>query len=257
MPKLFTDEDKTILFEGVDIADDNQNEFMVKMESMITSKVSELKTELTESFEAEKDELLETHKKEITEDMESKVDSYLDYVVETWIDDNELALEAGIKVDIMEGFITGLKGLYEENNIDLDEDSIDVVAKADEKINELQSDLAESITKIGELKESVEDFKRGIIVDKYSDGLTESQQEKLDTLVEGVEYGSDETFNEKVKIIRESYFKEEKDEDDKDDEDDEDDKDDKKFTGKKKKVDEALKLESLNEDFISNLAKRL
>jgi len=256
MPKLFTDEDKTILFEGVDIADDNQNEFMVKMESMITSKVSELKTKLNESFEAEKDGILVSHKKEITEDMETKIDSYLDYVVETWVEDNEIALDAGIKSEILEGFVSGLKDLYEDNNINLDEESIDVVAKADEKINELQGDLAESITKIGELKESIEDFKRGIIIDKYSDGLTESQIEKLDTLVEGIEFGSDETFNEKVKIIRESYFKEEKDDDDDDGDKDDDDSTDLKKK-KKEKVDEAIKLESLNEDYISKLAKRL
>jgi len=255
MPNLFTDEDKTILFEGVDIEDDNQNEFMVKMESMITSKVSELK----EEFESEKDGLLEGYKKEISEDMESKIDSYLDYVVESWIEDNELALESGIKVDIMEGFITGLKGLYEENNIDLDEESIDIVAKSDEKITGLQEDLNTSIEKIAELKESLEEFKRGIIIDQHSDGLTESQKEKLDTLVEGVEYGSDETFNEKVKIIRESYFKEDADEDDdSDDDDDKDDKDKKKNPfDKKKKVAEAMKNESLNEDYISNLAKLL
>jgi len=256
MPNLFTDEDKTILFEGVDIEDDNQNEFMVKMESMITSKVSELK----EEFESEKDELLEGYKKEISEDMESKIDSYLDYVVESWIDDNELALESGIKMDIMEGFVTGLKGLYEEHNINLDEESVDVVAKSDDKINELQEDLDEILVKNYDLKESLEDFKRGIIVDSYSDGLTESQQEKLDTLVEGVEYGSDSTFNEKVKIIRESYFKEDSDEDDSDDDEDDDKKKDKKKKfpfDKKKKVEESMKLESLNEDYISNLAKLL
>lgn len=246
MPNLFTDEDKTILFEGVDIEDDNQNEFMVKLESVITSKVSQLK----EDFEVEKDELLEGYKTELSSDMESKIDSYLDYVVESWIEDNEIALESGIKMDIMEGFMTGLKDLYETNNINLDEDSVDVVAKADAKIGTLQTDLSDSLDTIRGLKESLEDYKRGIVVSKYSDGLTESQKEKLDTLVEGVEYGSDKTFNEKVKIIRESYFKEEKDEDE-----DDDSKDGKKK--KKNPFDKSGKKDETNESFIENLAKLL
>lgn len=251
MPNLFTDEDQNILFEGVDIEDDNKSEFMVKLESVITSKVSELK----ENFEAEKDELLEGYKTEFSNDMETKIDSYLDYVVESFIDDNEIALESGMKMDIMEGFVTGLKDLYEENNINLDEDSVDVVARSDEKIDGLQSDLAESLDTISDLKETLEDFKRGIIVDQHADGLTESQKEKLNTLVEGVEFGDDSIFNEKVKIIRESYFTEEKDEDD----DDEDDKKDDKKKGKKsfnfdKKKE---KDEDLKESYISNLAKML
>lgn len=249
MPNLFTDEDKTILFEGVDIEDDNQNEFMVKLESVITSKVSKLK----EEFESEKDELLEGYKAELATDMESKIDSYLDYVVESWVDDNELALEAGIKTDIMESFITGLKDLYETNNINLDEESVDVVARSDEKIASLQSDLADSLDSIRGLKENLEEFKRGIVLTKHGDGLTESQKEKLDTLCEGVEYGSDETFNEKVKIIRESYFKEEKDEDE-DDDDDADSKDDKFGKKKKKKEDDD---KDVKESYISNLAKLL
>ena len=249
MPNLFTDEDKTILFEGVDIEDDNQSEFMVKLESVITSKVSELK----ESFESEKDELLEGYKAEFSSDMESKIDSYLDYVVESWIEDNEIALESGIKMDIMEGFVTGLKDLYESNNINLDEESVDVVARSDDKIDSLQSDLADSIDTIRGLKESLEDMKRGVIIAQHAEDLTESQKEKLDTLVEGVEFGDAETFNSKVKIIRESYFKEEK------DEDDEDKKDDKKkenpFKKKEKKDDDED--EDMKESYISNLAKLL
>lgn len=247
MPNLFTDEDTNILFEGVDIEDDNKSEFMVKLESVITSKVSGLK----ESFESEKEELLEGYKAEFSSEMESKIDSYLDYVVESWIEDNELALESGIKMDIMEGFMTGLKDLYESNNINLDEESVDVVARSDEKINDLQSDLADSLDTISGLKESVEDLKRGIIIDQHTDGLTESQKEKLDTLVEGVEFGDSDIFNDKVKIIRESYFKEEKDEDEDDDEKDDKKKKENPFDKKSDKKDEK------NESYISNLAKLL
>ena len=243
MPNLFTDEDKTILFEGVDIEDDNQAEFMVKLESVITSQVSELK----ESFEAEKDDLIESYKEEFSTDMESKIDSYLDYVVESWVDDNEIALESGIKMEIMSGFMNGLKDLYEENNINMDEESTDIVARADEQVNNLQSDLADSLDTITGLKESLEDFKRGIVIAKHADGLTESDKEKLNTLVEGVEFGSTEVFNSKVKIIRESYFKEEKDEDDEDD--------DKKTVDKDKKSKKGDK--EIEESYISHLAKLL
>lgn len=201
--KLFSDEDKTVLFEGMELSDEGQTDFLIKLETVIVEKVAEKEVELIEANET----TLEEAKGEMVSEMEDNINSYLDYVVETWAEENKLALESGIKLEIMENFMSGMKDLFAESYIDIPEEQADLVVESQNKIDQLESDLATQIDKVGELKEAVEDLQRTKIISEHSVGLTDTQVEKFETLLEGVEYGSDSIFQKKAKTIRESYFK--------------------------------------------------
>jgi hypothetical protein len=201
--KLFSDEDKTILFEGMEVSDESQSDFLIKLESVIAEKVGEKEEEIIEKHEV----LFESAKEDIQSELEENINSYLDYVVENWMEENEIAIESGMKLEIMENFMTGMKDLFVESYVEIPEEKADVVSEAQNRIDSLESDLATQIDATVALKEEIESLQKEKIVSEYSDGLTETQKEKLVNLVEGVDFGNSEIFDRKVKTIRESYFK--------------------------------------------------
>jgi hypothetical protein len=171
-------------------------------EAAIKSKVKEIGEEiqadydkkLTEETSKSKDELVET------------VDSYLAYVVEEWMKENELALERGIKGEIAEDFIGGLKKLFEDHYIDVPDEKYNVLEDQSSKIEELNKKLNESIEKNVELSKSNGDLKRQDIIDVAASNLAETQKEKFNKLAEEIEYSNEEDFKSKVSTIKESYF---------------------------------------------------
>ena len=171
-------------------------------EAAIKSKVKEIAEEMQAYFDKKLTEETSKSKDELVE----KVDSYLAYVVEEWMKENELALERGIKGEIAEDFISGLKKLFEDHYIDVPDEKYNVLEDQSSKIEELEKKLNESIEKNVELSKENGNFKRQTIIDEASEDLADTQKEKFNKLAEEVEYSNEEDFTAKVKTIKESYF---------------------------------------------------
>jgi hypothetical protein len=190
--------DVAALVEGENFSDEFKGKAETIFEAAVSSKIKQIEDKLTEEHEKS---LAETK-----EDMIEKVDSYLNYVTEEWKKENELAIERGLKGEIAEDFITGLKSLFEDHYIDVPDEKYDILEAQTQEIEELKNkvnDLIESkkgsVNRIGELvKES--------LVAKASDDLSETQKEKFKGLVEEVEFVSEESYSEKLKTLKESYF---------------------------------------------------
>ena len=157
---------------------------------------------ISEAYQTEKDQEMETFKEELTE----KVDTYLNYVVEEWSKENELAIERGLKGEIAEDFISGLKQLFEDHYIDVPDEKYDVLEAQSEKIAELEERLNEEIGKNVEMAQSNSELVREQVIAEVSEDLADTEIEKFKSLVEDVEYTDEESFKEKVSTIKESYF---------------------------------------------------
>ena len=181
-------------------------EFRVKaatiFESAVVVRVKEEVARLEEEFEEKLAEQVDS----ITEGLVEKIDGYLDYVVEQWIEQNEIALENGLKSDIMESFITGMKGLFQEHYIDVPEEKYDVIGEMETKIDMLESKLNEQVERNIDLKKSLSESVRKEIVSMVSEGLTDTETEKFTALVEELSYDDEYSFKVKVQTIRENYF---------------------------------------------------
>ena len=145
---------------------------------------------------------METFKTELAE----KVDGYLDYVVGEWMKENELAIERGLKGEIAEDFITGLKSLFEEHYIDVPDEKYDILESQAQKIEELESKLNETMNKLTEKKQSEDSLVREATIKEVSSDLAETQVEKFASLVEDVEFTDKESFEEKLNTLKENYF---------------------------------------------------
>jgi hypothetical protein len=197
--------DVSVLFEGMDVSDELIEKFQTNLEATISEKVSAYKAEIDAENEKAISEAVETQIADITD----KIDDYLSYVVESWAEENRLALESGIKLEIMESFVDGMKDLFVEHYVDVPEGKDDIVTVAEEKVSTLQDDLNEEIQKNIALKKELESIKRSGIVSESSKGLTETQKEKFNALLEDIDSSDSEVFAKKVKTIRESFFKSE------------------------------------------------
>ena len=171
-------------------------------ETAIKSKVKEIAEEMQADFDKKLTEETSKSKDELVE----KVDSYLAYVVEEWMKENELALERGIKGEIAEDFISGLKKLFEDHYIDVPDEKYNVLEDQSSQIEELKNKLNESIEKNVELTKENGNFKRQDIIDEASKDLAETQKEKFSKLAEEIDYKNEEDFKTKVSTVKESYF---------------------------------------------------
>lgn len=167
--------------------------------------ISRIKTEVAkieESYAAR----LEEETQLAVEGLVEKVDGYLNYVVEQWMAQNELALESGIKSEILENFIGGLKGLFEEHYIDIPEEKYDVLGEMESKIAEIEGKLNEAVDANIALTKQVGEFKRHEVIAELSEGLTATETEKFETLAKEIVFESADVYKEKLQTIRESYF---------------------------------------------------
>jgi hypothetical protein len=171
-------------------------------EAALKSKVSEMKKKMNASYEQKLKEESDNAKAELVE----KVDSYLSYVVEEWMKENALAVERGIKGEIAEDFIGGLKKLFEDHYIDVPDEKYDVLEDQASKIEDLEKKLNEQIEKNVELNKSNGELVKQDIIDEASADLTDTQKEKFNKLAEEVEFSNSEEFKSKVDTIKESYF---------------------------------------------------
>jgi len=174
-------------------------------EAAIKSKLSEEIDRLEAKYEEELTEELESTKSEMVE----KVDSYLNYVVEQWMTDNQVAIQAGLRAEIAEDFMTGLKGLFEQSYIEVPESKVDLVDDLADTVEELEEKLNSTTAQAIEMAEALEVYARDAIIRESARDLAETQVEKLKSLVEDMDFEDEETFAKKVATVKESYFKKE------------------------------------------------
>jgi hypothetical protein len=186
--------------------DSLSEEFKQKAATVFEAAIKSKVKEIAEEMQADYDKKLTEETSKSKDELVEKVDSYLAYVVEEWMKENELALERGIKGEIAEDFISGLKKLFEDHYIDVPDEKYNVLEDQSSKIEELEKKLNESIEKNVELSKENGEHKRQNIIDEASDGLAETQKEKFNKLAEEVEYSNEEDFKTKVATIKESYF---------------------------------------------------
>ena len=195
-------EDVDALVEGEDLSEEFKQKASTIFEAAVKSKI---RPEV-ERIELEKtQEIAEEHEAFKTE-LAEKVDGYLDYVVSEWMKENELAIERGLKGEIAEDFITGLKALFEEHYIDVPDEKYDILESQAQKIEELEGKLNETIGKLTEKKQSEDALVRESVIKEVSSDLAETQSEKFASLVEDVEFTDKDSFEEKLNTLKENYF---------------------------------------------------
>ena len=195
-------EDVDALMSGEDLSEDFKTKAGTVFEAAIKSKLRSEIDRIHEEVKSEKETEMETFKEELTE----KVDTYLNYVVEEWTKENELAIERGLKGEIAEDFISGLKQLFEDHYIDVPDEKYDVLEAQSEKIAELEDKLNESIQKNVEMTEDNSLLVREQVISEVSDDLAQTEIEKFKGLVEDVDFTGEESFREKLSTLKESYF---------------------------------------------------
>ena len=171
-------------------------------EAAVTSRVTAEVARLEEEFEAK----LEEAAAQNIEGLVEQVDGYLNYVVEQWMEQNEIALERGMKSDILESFVSGMKSLFEEHYIEVPEEKFDVLGSLEEQVETLETKLNEQVASNVDLAKTVSALKRQQIIATISEGLTDTEVEKFTGLVEELSYEDEATFQTKVQTIRENYF---------------------------------------------------
>ena len=186
--------------------DSLSEEFKTKAATVFETAIKSKVKEIAEEMQADYDKKLTEETSKSKDELVEKVDSYLAYVVEEWMKENELALERGIKGEIAEDFIGGLKKLFEDHYIDVPDEKYNVLEDQSSKIEELQKKLNESIEKNVELTKENGEHKRQDIIDEASKELAETQKEKFNKLAEEIDYKNEEDFKSKVATVKESYF---------------------------------------------------
>jgi hypothetical protein len=174
----------------------------ILFETALKSKLSEEVDRLEAQYKSELAEEVSSTKSDLVE----KVDNYLNYVVETWMEDNKLAVQNGLRTEIAETFMEKMKDLFTESYIDVPESKVDLVDELAESVDELETKLNEQTQKVIDTTVELEGYKRNTIIREASRDLAETQVEKLKSLIEDVDFGSEELFTEKVNTIKESYF---------------------------------------------------
>ena len=195
-------EDVDALVQGEELSEDFKKKAATIFEAAVKSKIRPEVERIEEEKTQEVADEMETFKTELAE----KVDGYLDYVVGEWMKENELAIERGLKGEIAEDFITGLKALFEEHYIDVPDEKYDILESQAQKIEELESKLNETMGKLTEKKQSEDTLVREAVIKEVSSDLAETQVEKFAGLVEDVEFTDKDSFTEKLNTLKENYF---------------------------------------------------
>lgn len=195
-------EDVAALTEGEELSEEFKQKAETIFEAAVVARVKAETVRIEEEFETRLNEQVEKN----VEGLVEQVDGYLGYVAEQWIEQNELALERGMKSEILEGFVEGLKGLFEQHYIDVPEERYDVLGQMEEKVEELEDKLNEQVKKNIEAQKVISEHQRKEILDNAKEGLTDTEVEKLMGLAEELAFDDAETFTKKVQTIRESYF---------------------------------------------------
>ena len=196
------EEDVEALLAGEELSEDFQEKARTIFETAIKAKVATVQEELKAQYEATLEEEVSAIKSELTE----RVDAYLEYVAEEWMTENQLSVEAGLKSEMTESFLTGMKSLFEEHYVSIPEEKYDVLNSMVEKLDEMEDKLNEQINKNVALNQRLAESVADVIFSDVCEGLALSQKEKLASLAENVEFDSEDTYREKLVTLRNSYF---------------------------------------------------
>jgi hypothetical protein len=196
------EEDVNALLGGEELSEEFREKAKVIFEAALKSKVNEVK----EALEVQYDERLVEEIEEIKEALKERVDSYLEYVADEWFIENELAVEQGLKTEMTENFLSGMKELFEAHYVTIPEDKYDVLESMVEKLDDMETKLNEQIEKNIHLNQRLAESVADGILDQVSEGLASTQKEKLASLAESVEFESEEEYREKLEMLKESYF---------------------------------------------------
>jgi vacuolar-type H+-ATPase subunit E/Vma4 len=202
----------TIMFDGEELSEDFKEKAGTIFEAAISERVSSITEELESQFNTALTEAIEETEasaKESIEKLSNQLDEYLNYVTEQWMEENQIAVEAGLKTKITEQFIEGLRELFVDNYMDIPEDKVDVVEGMANKVDELENELNGAVSANIELSNEINEMKVNSMIEDACQNLTESEADKLKALAEGIEYDSDESFTKKLDIIKENYFSDE------------------------------------------------
>ena len=201
-PEVNIEDDVNALLGGEELSEDFREKAKLVFETALNSKVAEVK----EALEAKYQETLEEKIAEEKTALSERVDSYLEYVADEWFTENTLAVEQGLKTELTESFLEGMRGLFEEHYVSIPDDKYDVLESMVEKLDDMETKLNEQIEKnVGLNKRLGESVANGIL-ESVSDGLAATQKEKLASLAESVEFESEETYRDKLETLKESYF---------------------------------------------------
>jgi hypothetical protein len=195
-------EDIRAIFAGTEVSED----FMNKAAEVYTAAVLSKVNEQLEIVESQFTDSLTEETATISEELVNRVDEYLDYVVEQWMEDNAVAIERGLKAEIVESFMSGLKGLFEEHYIDIPDEAVAVAEELADQVEVLESAINEEIEKNIELTAQLKEYEREFAFAQVSEGLTDTQVAKLQSLSESVDFDDVETYAKKIGTLRESYF---------------------------------------------------
>ena len=195
-------EDIAAILSGADLDEEFQKKATTVFEAAVSAKVSKEVAKLKETAEGRISEELEAVKEEFA----NRIENFLSYACEEWMTENELAIEAGLKAEVTEAFMGGLKKLFIESNINVPTESLDVVADMGEKLDDMETRLNEQVEKNIALHEAVGGYRKNEILTELSRGLVEVQRDKFSNLAEAVEFKNEETYREKLVQIKESYF---------------------------------------------------
>ena len=196
------EDDVNALLGGEELSEEFKEKAKLVFETALNSKVAEVKEALEAKYQETLEEKLDAEKTALSE----RVDSYLEYVADEWFTENTLAVEQGLKTELTESFLSGMKGLFEEHYVSIPEDKYDVLESMVEKLDDMETKLNEQIEKnVGLNKRLGESVANGIL-ESVSDGLAATQKEKLASLSESVEFESEESYREKLETLKESYF---------------------------------------------------
>ena len=200
------EEDVAALLDGEELSEEFQSKARTIFEAALRSKVSEVKEAMTKNFE-------ETYESKLVEEVDAirgsiteRIDSYLEYVAEEWVTENQLAIESGLKAEMTESFLSGMKSLFEEHYVSIPEDKYDVLENMVDKLDDMETKLNEQIEKNITLNARLAESVAQEIFSEVSEGLALSQKEKLASLAESVEFESDDEYREKLETLKESYY---------------------------------------------------
>ena len=196
------EDDINALVAGEELSEEFKEKAATIFEAAINSKVKGIQEELTASYE----EQLVEEVASIKEELKDRVDSYLEYVADEWIAENQLAVESGLKEEMTESFISGMKSLFEEHYVTIPEEKYDVIESMVDKLDEMEGKLNEQIEKNIALNKRLAESVSDVVFADVTDGLAQTQKDKLAGLVENVEFESETAYREKLETLKESYF---------------------------------------------------
>ena len=200
--EIDVEDDVNALLGGEELSEEFRAKAKTIFEAAINSKVTAIREEIVREHEEKLSEEVE----EIKVELQERVDSYLEYVADEWFVENQLAVENGLKADMTESFLEGMKGLFEEHYVEIPEEKYDVLKSMVEKLDDMETKLNEQIEKNIALNKGLAEATADGILESVSEGLAATQKEKLASLAESVEFESDEEYREKLETLKESYF---------------------------------------------------